>query len=75
VKTVTHNERSRDKLLHIEAPGCIINIHVGLTDNTGRSVTAISINADGDRYSGDPAWWIDGEKGNAGVGVRVVQMD
>lgn len=59
-------------LLHIEAPGCIVNIKCGLTDWDGREVVNVSISANGNRYSGDPEWWINGEHGNSGVAVRVV---
>lgn len=31
------------KGLHVEAEGCIINIYEGLTDRTGKQVTAIQI--------------------------------
>ncbi len=66
------NLTERSPLLHIEAPGCIINIHCGLRDMDGRKVVNISVEADGDRYSGDPEWWVDGELGNKGRAVRVV---
>lgn len=74
-RNISISERSRTNLLHIEAPGCIINIRVGLTDHEGRSVTAISIEADGDRYAGDPEWWIEGDRGSKGIGVRVVRSN
>lgn len=73
MRTISLSSRSRAKLLHIEAPGCIINIHVGLSDVDGREVTRVSIDADGDRYSGEPQWWIDGEEGKKGLGVRIVR--
>ncbi len=71
MKTITINERSRDKLLHIEAPGCIINIHVGLTDSEGRAVTRIDVKSD--RYAGEPAWWVENQEGNSGMAIRVVR--
>lgn len=58
-------------LLHIEVPGCIVNISMH-SDETGRAVTRVSVSADGNRYSGDPEWWVEGVKGNSGVAVRVV---
>jgi len=63
--------KRRSDVLHIEAPGAIVNISCH-TDSEGREVTRVSISADGNRYSGDPEWWVDGVKGNSGVAVRVV---
>jgi hypothetical protein len=60
-------------IMHIEAPGCIVNITVGLHDREGRDVTAVEITADGDRYSGEPQWWLDGE--TRYVNHRVIQVD
>lgn len=54
MKTVNHPLRSRDKLLHIETDGCIINIRVGLTNAEGRSVTSVEILSDED-------WVLDGK--------------
>jgi hypothetical protein len=73
-RNIAISDRSRCKLLHIEAPGCIINIRVGLTDTDGRKVTNVSIEADGDRYVGDPEWWIDAGDGkwSRSGGARVV---
>jgi hypothetical protein len=65
----------RSKLLHIEAPGCIVNIDPGLTDSDGRMVCRVDVNADGDRYKGDAQWWVEGEAGNRGVGLRVIQTN
>ena len=65
----------KSSLLHVEAPGCIVNIHPGLTDTDGRAVVRVSIEADGDRYSGDPQWWVEGVAGARGHGVRVIQTD
>ncbi len=65
----------KSKLLHIEAPGCIVNIDPGLCDSEGRKVCNVSVSADGDRYKGDAQWWVDGEAGNRGVGLRIVQTN
>jgi len=73
VRTISLTRRSKKQPLHIEAPGCIINITTGLSDADGNAVTHISISASGDRYSGEPAWWIDGKEGEDGLAVRVVQ--
>lgn len=60
-------------LLHIEAPGCIVNIDPQLTDSEGRHVVHVSVAADGNRYAGEPEWWVDGLRGNDGVGLRIIQ--
>lgn len=71
-RNISLSSRSKKTLLHIEAPGCIINIRVGLTDMDGREVTNVSVMANGNRYAGDPEWWVNGEKGNTGCAMRVV---
>lgn len=43
MKTITHNARSKDKMLHIETEGGIVNIKVGLTDRENRPVTSIEV--------------------------------
>jgi len=44
MKTVTHYNTARDKLLHIETEGCIVNIRVGLAESgTYRNVTSIEV--------------------------------
>ena len=62
MKTISwHPSRRRSgsnpNILHIEAEGCIVNIHVGLTDALGCSVTRVSIIPD--RYAGEE-WTVDG---------------
>lgn len=61
--------------LHIEAPGCIVNIHAGLADAAGREVTRVSVDANADKYAGDPQWWCPDLQDPKGLGIRVVQMD
>lgn len=61
MKTVTFMNRQRgnvnnDNVLHIEVPGAIINVRIGLGDNDGRRVTRIEITADD--YS-DEEWRIE----------------
>lgn len=73
MKTVRLTRRS--KILHVEAPGCIINISPYLDDKEGRPVVHISIAADGDRYKGDPQWWVNGEAGAAGYALRIIQTN
>jgi hypothetical protein len=73
MRRITMSSRARDKHLHIEVPGGIINIRIGLADIAGRPVTSVSVLADGDRYAGDPEWWVDGEAGNNGADFGLVQ--
>ena len=75
MRTITISERSRCKRLHIEAPGCLINITIGLHDSDGRPVTNVTVAADGNRYAGEPAWWVDAEPGEAGRAFRIVRCD
>lgn len=53
MKTVRHYSTARDKMLHIETEGCIVNIQVGLTDNEGRAVTSVTILPDDESRGGD----------------------
>lgn len=46
------DNRSGNKL-HIELPGCTINIDIGLTDRLGRAVTSIRISPDDESRGGD----------------------
>lgn len=60
LKTITM-PRGYNKL-HIELPGCIVNIQVGLQNNAWEEVVYISVDAHGDRFAGEPEWWADGGK-------------
>ena len=74
-RTIQLTRRSRPPSLHIEAPGCIVNIDL-LTDSEGRNVTRVDVNANGDRYAGEPEWWCIDAGATLeprGIGVRVVQ--
>jgi hypothetical protein len=73
MKTIRLTPRSQ--MLHIDAPGCIVNIDPGLIDSNGRMVCRVDVNADGDRYKGDAQWWVEGEAGNRGVGLRIIQTN
>ncbi len=71
MKTVVHNSKSRDPLLHIEAEGCIINVRVGLRDSGDHPVTSIQIMPD--KYHGE-SWSLpdyDPKQYGQGVNVRV----
>lgn len=75
MKTVIISERSKHKTLHVEAPGCIINIHTGLQNSDGQPVTNVSITAS--RYAGEPAWnvCVGDTNDNSGVGVRIIREE
>lgn len=59
MKTIVMTKRSKYRTLHVEAPGCIINIRIGLTRDDGCEVTRIDVSADGERYAGEPPAWIE----------------
>ena len=58
-------------MLHVEAPGCIINIETTHTDDEGRPFVRVEVMADRDRYAGDPEWWLTrgrlGPRGTVGI--------
>lgn len=61
-----------DNLLHIETDGCIVNIHVGLTDNQGRRVTSVSISPEDKSRGGDGEgrmWSIAGDSGPGNIRI------
>ena len=59
MKRITHNSTARDRLLHIETDGCIVNIRVGLHDAAGQAVTSIEILPNTSEH-----WKIDGHMNN-----------
>ena len=60
MKSIRLTKRTgKDGKLHIEAPGCIINIRCNLHDKDGREVTSVEIICD--QYRGEPTWSINGE--------------
>jgi len=72
LKTIVHTDtaRRKDKLLHVEAEGCVVNINIGLTNDQGRSVTFVEIIPD--KYQGEE-WDIEGDKERKGHSVRVIR--
>jgi hypothetical protein len=58
MKTIVLSSRSRDNILHVEAEGCIVNIHIGLRDDSGHPVTRVDVLCD--QYAGEPRWSVDG---------------
>jgi hypothetical protein len=72
VKRITHSANARDKLLHIETDGCIVNIRVGLTDSEGRRVTSVEILPEDETRAPDldgHYWHLDGH-----VNSRVIRQ-
>lgn len=63
MKTINLTNRAKDKLLHIEAEGCIVNIRVGLHNQDGQEVTSIEI-------LHDEGWLLDGFVNN-----RIIQEE
>lgn len=57
--------------LHIEAPGCIVNIVKGLRDSEGREVTRVDIKCD--QYAGSPKATLPDFDNADFLGVRVVR--
>ena len=74
MKTIHHYKTARDKLLHIETEGAIINIRVGLQSSTYREVTHIEILPDvcGDGC-GNPPWMIADDPKAQALNIRLVQ--
>jgi len=58
-------------LLHIEAPGCIVNIHKGLTDTQGREVTRVEVICD--QYADELPASLPDFKGAKYLAARVVR--
>jgi hypothetical protein len=53
-----------------------VSIVVGLQDAEGRTVTRVDVEANGDRFAGDPPWWADwGDCNRTGGCVRVVRKE
>lgn len=74
-KTIALSARGRGpKRLKIEADGCLLHVEVDHHDDQGNPVTYVSVSANGDRYAGEPEWWVaPGSKVTpSGVGLRVV---
>jgi hypothetical protein len=68
-RLVQIHRQGKGKIVHIEAPGCVVNIRVGLTDEKGREVTSVEVLSDGKRFAGEN-WKIIGTTSLARV-VRV----
>jgi hypothetical protein len=54
MKSITFGKGNRSgNKLHIELPGCTVNITIGLTDRIGREVTSVRISPDDESRGGD----------------------
>ena len=69
-KTVVLSKRSRHRMLHVEADGCIVNITRGLTDRSGRAVTSVEIMCD---RTTDETWSLVDFDNRTGMNVRAVR--
>lgn len=72
MKRIDHYSKSLNPL-HIEVPGAVINIWVGLEDTEGHEVTTIEIKADGDRFAGEDPWYLADLDNVVHLSVRVVR--
>jgi len=61
MKTVRH---FKDEILHVEVPGCIVNIRPLLIDMNGRSVTSVEIIVDRCPNDDGSEWKLDGTANN-----------
>ena len=68
MKTVIFGDKDKRDTLHIEVPGCIVNIDTGLHDAEGNTITRISIRAD--QYV-DEEWHLPDFEDLQYIGIRV----
>ena len=69
-----HRRIVSKKELHIEVPGCIVNIRPGLTGAGMREVTSIEIICD--QYAGERHWYmpdLNGDNPPRATNIRVVR--
>lgn len=69
MKVVDHYPKNRE-ILHIEVPGCVINIYPNLYGEDGKQVTTIEILAD--QYV-DEKWSLPDFNSRANLKVRVMK--
>lgn len=67
MKTMRHTKRM-EQPLHVEAPGCIVNIYAGQQDTDGTPVTTVQILCD---TTGTDKWLL--ENGERFVSLRVIR--
>lgn len=62
------------KAIKVTCPGGIIHVECGLTDSQSRPIVCVSVTADGDRYAGDPTWWVEwGKTDKTGGACRIIK--
>ena len=71
MKTVRWSGARGARTLHVEAPGCIVNITKGLRDTEGREVTRVDIQCD--NFAGEPRVSIPDYNGAKYLSFRVVR--
>ena len=71
MRTISWSGKRGARKLHIEAPGCIVNITKNLHDREGRQVTRVDVRAD--QYAGDTPWVLPETGSGDFIGVRVVE--
>lgn len=78
MKTVRHYATARDKILHIETDGAVVNIRVGLSDRHGNQVTSVEIIPESKDRGGDQegrAWVLDGNFNNRLIRADQIPVD
>jgi hypothetical protein len=74
MRRINLTKRSRHDCLHIEAPGCVINVRHKLRDCDGHPVTAVEIIPDRVDWQGDGSrWTFPDAPGARAMNVRVRQ--
>ena len=71
MRTISWGGSRGSRTLHIEAPGCIVNITKNLHDSESRQVTRVDVKAD--QFSGDTQWVLPEFGNRAFVGIRVME--
>lgn len=73
MRTIEWTGKRGARRLHIEAPGCIVNIVKGLRDSEGHEVTRVDIICD--HYAGEPDWTMPDFPADDSrfLGVRIVR--
>lgn len=73
-KRVQIGYKRQARELIVEFPGGRVHLTTGLWNRKGQEVTAVSVEADGNRFAGDPEYWADcGEANETGVGLRIIK--
>ena len=74
VKEISIGYPRQRKELKVTFPGGIVNITTGVENRNGQKVVHISVSANGDRFAGEPQWWVKwGKVDETGAGCRIIQ--